>query len=406
MNIRWRNVISLFLNAFVLISTFIIVISGIAQGAGEGALGSSLAGLGYLRAFTTLSNILNGLAAFAMICFNINSIVEDKDEWPRWVIVFQYVGASAVFLTFATVMGFLGPRLGYGKMLANDMFFFHLLNPLASIITCMFVIPKERLTIWDNFLAIVPTEAYSIFYIIMVINLRKMDDFYGFMLIKEAWFVPVGLIVIYLISFALALIIRLVHNATAKAYLMRHIHDKEEVSVRYKSAFLSLAKARFSTREFDKKKKVENKKIQQILDAARLAPSAKNQQPVRIYVVKSDQKLAQLEAICPCTYNAPMAFIICADRTVAASGMVREGYDFGEMDASIACTHMMLEATDIGLGSCWVGRFSEDEVREALDIPDKLSICAILPVGYTARDAGPSDRHLQRRKYEEMVEEI
>lgn len=101
-----------------------------------------------------------------------------------------------------------------------------------------------------------------------------------------------------------------------------------------------------------------------------------------------------------------MAFIICADRTVAASGMVREGYDFGEMDASIACTHMMLEATDIGLGSCWVGRFSEDEVREALDIPDQLSICAILPVGYTAKDAGPSDRHLQRRKYEEMVEEI
>lgn len=404
--VRWRNVISLFLNAFIVISTFIITIMGLTVGAENAQLGEDIKGLGYFRPFTIDSNIFNGICAFILMVFNINSIAEEREEWPRWAVVMQYVGTTSVALTLVVVFAFMVPKYGIGPVFADDMFFFHLLNPLASLICCLLVIPKEKMTIWSNLLTVIPTELYSIYYIVMVIDIHAMDDFYGLTFGGKKWVVPIVLVLVYLATFLMGLVLRLLHNLNVKLIAERMKREKEEILISDRSYFLELAKARFATRDFSRRKKVETKKIMQIIDAGRLAPSAMNYQPVKIYVVKSDQKLAQLEAICPCTYNAPLAFIICCDREIAAKGMIRDGYDFGETDAAIATTHMMLEAQDLGLGSCWVGRFQEDEVREAMDIPENLTVCAILPVGYTAPDAGPSDRHLKRRRYEEMVEEI
>jgi nitroreductase len=81
-------------------------------------------------------------------------------------------------------------------------------------------------------------------------------------------------------------------------------------------------------------------------------------------------------------------------------------YHFGEMDASIVCTHMMLQAWELGIGSCWVGLFNADEVAEVLGIPSHIRVAALLPMGYPADDAKPIDMHFQYREMSDMVEEI
>ena len=404
--IRWRNVIALFLNAFIVISTFIMALIGIVEGGTDGLMTEGVQGFGYFRPYTMDSNIFNGICAFIMVVFSINSIAEEREEWPRWAVTMQYVGATSVAVNLVLVLAYIGPKVGFSNLFVDNLFFLNLLVPIASILVCVLVIPKEKMNIWSNLLAIIPVEAYTIYYVVMVIDMHKMDDYYGITFGGQKWVVPFVLVAIYASAFLVGYGLRALHNLNVKMIAERLKKEKEEIMIGDRSYFLELAKARFSTREFSRRKKVETKKVMQIIDAGRLAPSAMNYQPVKIYVVKSDQKLAQLEAICPCTYNAPLAFIICCDHSEAASGLIREGYDFGETDAAIACTHMMLAAQDIGLGSCWVGKFDEEEVREAMDIPENISVCAILPVGYTAPDAGPGPRHLKRRRYEEMVEEL
>lgn len=98
-----------------------------------------------------------------------------------------------------------------------------------------------------------------------------------------------------------------------------------------------------------------------------------------------------------------MIFVIGYDETRCSQGRVCEGFNFGTVDASIVCTHMMLEAADLGLGSCWVGMFNEDEVKTALDLPQQVRVRALLPVGYPAEDAAPSAMHTACREMEDMV---
>lgn len=167
--------------------------------------------------------------------------------------------------------------------------------------------------------------------------------------------------------------------------------------------FLELAKKRFSVRAF-KSTPVEDEKIAKILEAARIAPTAKNSQPHRIYVVREPKVLAGMNEASPCIYGAPLVFAIGYDteRTVKVSE--RRGYTFGEMDSGIVTTHMMLEVTDLGLGSCWVGKFSPDKVSEVLNLPENIKITALLPVGYPTDDCVPADRHTIYRPDEEVVE--
>ena len=170
--------------------------------------------------------------------------------------------------------------------------------------------------------------------------------------------------------------------------------------------FLSLAKERYSCRSFDKKKKVPAELMEQIVEAGRLAPSAMNYQPVKVLIVRSEEKIEALQAVSPCIYGAPQAFVILYDKEKAAHGMVRDGYDFGETDAAIAMTQMILEAADLGLASCWVGKFTESEVREALGLPESISVLGLLPVGYPGLLGIPSPRHGSRKSRAEFAEEI
>lgn len=165
--------------------------------------------------------------------------------------------------------------------------------------------------------------------------------------------------------------------------------------------FLELAKERYSCRSFDKRE-VEKEKIELILEAARVAPTAVNYQPQRILVLTEKEKLAKLSECTRYGWNAPVIMIICYDKNISWKRKF-DGRDEGEIDASIVTTHMMLQAQDLGLGTTWIGYFDPEKVREVYEISENLEIVAILPIGYPSEEAKPSSMHYQRNSLEEMV---
>lgn len=166
--------------------------------------------------------------------------------------------------------------------------------------------------------------------------------------------------------------------------------------------FMKLAKERFSVRSF-KNTPVEDEKIEKILEAARIAPTAKNSQPQKIFVLKSPEAVEKINTVCRCIYGAPLVFAVGYDKAEIFGVSDERHYGFGEVDSTIVTTHMMLEAADLGLGSCWVGLFRDEEVRNLFDIPDDIRITALMPMGYPADDCKPSDRHEAYRPDEEVV---
>jgi nitroreductase len=166
--------------------------------------------------------------------------------------------------------------------------------------------------------------------------------------------------------------------------------------------FLELAKARYSVRSF-KKDDIEESKLNAILEAGRVAPSACNKQPQKIFVVKSEEARAKLAAVCRFTFDAPVVLVVCYDKERSWQNDLMPGYHSGETDAAIVCTHMMLAAADMGIGSCWVGYFNADDIAKTLELPENIQITAMLPMGYPADDAKPIDMHYSIRDIDDTV---
>lgn len=152
--------------------------------------------------------------------------------------------------------------------------------------------------------------------------------------------------------------------------------------------FLSLAKERYSVRSYSDKP-VEQEKIDKILKAAQLAPTAVNYQPQMIYILQSEGAMNKINKLCRCIYGAPLVFLICSDERRSWKSQTERGYSSGEMDCSIVCTHMMLEAWEEGLGSCWVRLFNVEAVAKAFDLPSYMKPICLLPVGYASEDSVP-----------------
>jgi len=95
--------------------------------------------------------------------------------------------------------------------------------------------------------------------------------------------------------------------------------------------------------------------------------------------------------------------VVCYDRARDWKSKLTPGYESGETDAAIVCTHMMLEATQLGIGSCWVGYFNSDQVVNALGLPENVTVSALLPIGYPADNAKPAPLHTQYRDPDDMV---
>ncbi len=169
--------------------------------------------------------------------------------------------------------------------------------------------------------------------------------------------------------------------------------------------FSVLAKERFSVRKFDASRAVEEEKVAAILEAARVAPTAHNNQPHHVWVCRSEKALETIRPLTPCHYNAPVVFVVGYDDTVSWK-REEDGKDHGEIDAAIALTQMTLAAADVGLGSCIVGMFDETAVRNALGLAENFHITMLLPVGYLREDAKPAHLHGKRREMSEMAHEV
>lgn len=153
--------------------------------------------------------------------------------------------------------------------------------------------------------------------------------------------------------------------------------------------FISIAKQRYSVRNYTDQK-VEPEKLDKILEAAHVAPTAANRQPVRLLVVQSNEGLAKIGEAAN-IYGAPLAVIVCADHDKA---WVRpfDKKQTVDIDASILTDHMMLQAAELGLGSVWICFFKPDVIREAFELPDNLEPVNILAIGYPGGEAAGTDR--------------
>ena len=164
--------------------------------------------------------------------------------------------------------------------------------------------------------------------------------------------------------------------------------------------FDKLAQLRYSVRRFDQRP-VESRKIEMILRAAQAAPSAMNEQSWRVMVINDRHALEMLKNCTACHYNAPLAFLICYDKN-AEVRRETDGAGSGMIDASIAGTHMMLQACDIGIGSTWVMSYDPEKMRKAFLIPDNIVPVGLLVCGYPRGDSVISERHSQRKPLETL----
>jgi len=157
---------------------------------------------------------------------------------------------------------------------------------------------------------------------------------------------------------------------------------------------------RKSTRLFSKKK-VEEEKINKILESGRLAPTAKNKQPFKILVVSSEEGIKKMDKATPCRYNAPIVLVVCGDKE---KSYTKKDYSTYEMDACIVATHMMLEATNLGVDNIWVEMFDSDILVREFNIPSNLTPVCIMPIGYKSKLCPPSPFHNIRKPIEDLVE--
>ena len=146
--------------------------------------------------------------------------------------------------------------------------------------------------------------------------------------------------------------------------------------------FIDIAKRRFSCRSYSDTP-VENEKIMQIMEAARIAPSANNFQPWYFYAVSNDKALLAKvhETYHREWFNAPAVIVACAEKNKA---WVRksDGKNHAEIDVSIAIDHITLAASDLGLATCWICNFYVDKVKELFKMPDNIEPIALIPLAY------------------------
>ena len=159
-------------------------------------------------------------------------------------------------------------------------------------------------------------------------------------------------------------------------------------------SFIEIAKKRYSVRKYSDRA-VESEKLEKIIEAAHVAPTAANLQPVKLIIVQSEEGLNKLGKAAN-TYDAPIAIIVCADHSKAWTRPF-DGKKTTDIDATILTDHMMHEATELGLGTCWVCYFKADIISKEFRLPDNLEPINILAIGYADEVPADSNRHVKER---------
>lgn len=165
--------------------------------------------------------------------------------------------------------------------------------------------------------------------------------------------------------------------------------------------FTQVIQARYSCKKYSSRP-VEEEKLQAILAAGRLAPTAKNLQEHKIYVLRSPEALAAVDANTPCRYGAPCVLAVAYNRETVFTYPGGK-HDSGAEDATIVATHLLLAAANEGVDSCWLNFFDPEKTAAALQLPEDETILMLLDLGYAAEGAGPLPNHASRKPLEETV---
>ena len=166
--------------------------------------------------------------------------------------------------------------------------------------------------------------------------------------------------------------------------------------------FSEVIKNRYSCKKYDSSRQISAEQLNAILEAGRLAPTAKNLQEQHIYVAQSEEILAKIDSATPCRYGAPTVLVVCFDKDnvyTYPDGKHKSGIE----DAAIVATHLMLAATAVGVNSCWVNCVHVNQLHEALGLPENEEILMLLDLGFAAQDAKPLSNHYSRKPLAETV---
>ncbi len=162
--------------------------------------------------------------------------------------------------------------------------------------------------------------------------------------------------------------------------------------------FWELISKRYSVRAY-KPDPVEEDKLQRVLEAARLAPTAANRQPFQLVVIHTAGREAELQRIYQRGWFTDAPLILCAC-AIPAEGWVRmDGKPYTDVDVAIAMDHLILTATTLGLGTCWIAAFDPKAAREVLGLPDEVEPVVFTPLGYPA----DQPRAKKRKPLSELV---
>ncbi len=165
--------------------------------------------------------------------------------------------------------------------------------------------------------------------------------------------------------------------------------------------FKEVVKNRYSCKKYDGRQ-IGEEQLKAVLEAGRLAPTAKNLQEQKVYVIQSPEGLAKIDSLTPCRYGAPTVLAVAFDRddVYTYPGGKRNS---GVEDATIVATHMVLAACDAGLDSCWLNNFDPEAAARALGLPENEEVLMLMDLGYAAEGAGPLPNHGKRKPLEETV---
>ncbi len=162
--------------------------------------------------------------------------------------------------------------------------------------------------------------------------------------------------------------------------------------------FSTLVMKRRSVRSYTEDP-VEEDKLEQILEAARFAPTAANRQPIKLIVADTDGREDELKRIYSPEWFAKVPRVICVCGMPDQGWTRGDGKNFTDVDAAIVMDHIIMQATELGLGTCWIAAFDPKAAKDVFGIPDNVEPIVMTPLGYPAN----SPRLKKRKSLEEFV---
>lgn len=166
--------------------------------------------------------------------------------------------------------------------------------------------------------------------------------------------------------------------------------------------FSELAESRYSVRKFEDRP-IAPDTMNAILRAGNVAPTGCNYQPQRIYVIESPEKIEQLNVLSKCIFGAKTVLLFTYNTEEDWKNPLEKGVHSGVQDVSIVATHVMLQAWELGVGTCWVNYFSPSKLEKALNLPENEKAVLLMPIGYPAEDSVPLKLHSQYKDISETV---